>query len=141
MNADGSADYTTSLSNAIQSALEVAGVEASSIGHVHAHGLGGLRCDEEEAAAIAKHLGDIPVTAAKSYMGNLGAGSGMVEAIASVTAMQKDELFPVLNCDSPDPKCKINVATTKTKPGDSFINLNVTPQGQASATIIKRFAE
>jgi len=72
-------------------------------------------------------------------MGNLGAGSGMVEAISSVVAMQKNELFPVLNCDSVDPKCKLNVVTKKTAPGDSFINLNVTPQGQASATIVKRF--
>lgn len=137
-NADGTADYVTAISNAIQSALEVAGVSADSIGHVHAHGLGGLRCDQEESAAIAASLGDTPVTAAKSYMGNLGAGSGMVEAIASLTAMQKNELFPVLNCDSIDPQCKINVVTSTSQPGDSFINLNVTPQGQASAVIIAR---
>lgn len=136
---EGTADYKTALGNAIASAMEVAGVSADSIGHVHAHGLGGLRCDEEESAAIMELLGDKPVTAAKSYMGNLGAGSGMVEAISSVVAMQKDQLFPVLNCDSVDPKCKLNVVTQKTAPGSSFINLNVTPQGQASATIIKRF--
>lgn len=137
-NPDGSADYVTAITNAINSALEVAKVDARSIGHVHAHGLSGLRCDQEEAAAIASTFGDIPVTAAKSYMGNLGAGSGMVEAIASVTALEKNELFPVLNCESIDPQCKINVATSKTAPGDSFINLNVTPQGQASAVIIER---
>lgn len=138
-NAEATADYKTALSNAIESALEVAQLSPDSIGHVHAHGLGGLRCDEEESAAIVSSLGDLPVTAAKSYMGNLGAGSGMVEAIASVLSMQKNELFPVLNCDSVDPKCKLNVVTKSTTPGDSFINLNVTPQGQASATIIKRF--
>ena len=141
MNAEGTADYKTAISNAIESALEVADVAPDSIGHVHAHGLGGLRCDEEESAAIVGLLKDTPVTAAKSYMGNLGAGSGMVEAIASVVSLQKNELFPVLNCDSVDTKCKANVVTSKTTPGDSFINVNVTPQGQASATIIKRFAK
>ncbi len=139
MNADSTADYKTALSNAIATAIEVAHLTADSIGHVHAHGLGGLRCDEEESAAIVDAFGDTPVTAAKSYMGNLGAGSGMVEAISSITAMQKNKLFPVLNCDSVDPKCKLNVTTEPTAPGDSFMNLNVTPQGQASATIIKRF--
>ena len=139
MNTEGTADYKTAISNAIASALEVANVAPDSIGHVHAHGLGGLRCDEEESAAIVELLKDTPVTAAKSYMGNLGAGSGMVEAIASVVSLEKNELFPVLNCDSVDPKCKVNVVTSKTSPGDSFINLNVTPQGQASASIIKRF--
>ncbi len=137
---DGGADFRTSLSNAIQMALNVAGVSADSIGHVQAHGSGCLRCDVEEAQAIAEHLPETPVTAAKSYMGNLGAGSGMVESIASVLSLQNDHLLPILNCDSLDPDCKIRAAVSGESPGDSFINLNVTPQGQASAVIIGRYA-
>lgn len=135
---DGGADYKTAISNAIMMALEVAGVEASSIGHVHAHGAASQRCDVEEAVAIAQHFPDTPVTAAKSYMGNLGAGSGMVESIASLMAMQNDSLFPILNCESVDDACPIRPANSAEKPGDSFINLNVTPQGQATAVIIAR---
>ena len=137
---DGGADFRTSLSNAIHMALNVAGVSADSIGHVQAHGSSCLRCDTEEAQAIAEHLPGTPVTAAKSYMGNLGAGSGMVESIASVLSLENNHLLPILNCDSLDPDCKIRVAVSGESPGDSFINLNVTPQGQASAVIIRRFA-
>lgn len=137
---DGAADFRASLSNAIHLALNVAKVSADSIGHVQAHGIGSLRCDVEEAEAIAEHLPNTPVTAAKSYMGNLGAGSGMVESIASVLSLENNHLLPILNCDTLDPDCKIRTAVAGESPGDSFINLNVTPQGQASAVIIRRFA-
>ena len=39
----------------------------------------------------------MPVVAAKSYFGNLGAGSGVVELIASVKALQHNRLFHTLN--------------------------------------------
>ena len=135
---DGAADFQTALSNAIDLALNVAGVSADSIGHVQAHGVAGRRCDVEEAQAIAAFFPDTPVTATKSYMGNLGAGSGMVESITSLLALENDHLFPVLNCDNIDPECNIRLAKAGESPGDSFINLNVTPQGQASAIVVKR---
>ena len=47
--------------------------------------------------------------AAKSYFGNLGAGSGMVELIASLLAMQHGRLFPQLNYETPDPECPVAV--------------------------------
>ena len=50
----------------------------------------------------------MPVTAAKSYMGNLGAAGGMVELIASVLALRHDKLFPILNYETPDPRCPIH---------------------------------
>ena len=136
---DGAADFKAAFSNAIHMALNVAGVDADSIGHVQAHGVSGLRCDREEAEAIAERFPDTPVTATKSYMGNLGAGSGMVEAISGILAMENNSLFPILNCDEIDPNCKIRTAKQGDAAGDSFINLSVTPQGQASATIIARF--
>ena len=80
------------------------------------------------------------MTAAKSYMGNLGSGSGMVEIIASILAMQNDTLFPMLNCENLDPDCPINAVTSAGTPaGDSFVNLNITPQGQASSVLVKKF--
>ena len=83
----------------------------------------------------------VPVVAAKGHTGNLGAGSGMIELIASVLALRNDRLFATLNHETPDPECPINVvADGDVPPGDSFINLSVTPQGQASAIVVQRFA-
>lgn len=136
----GAADYQTAFKNVMLGALETAGVQASDVGHIHAHGLSSPRVDREEAAAIREVMGDCPVTAAKSYMGNLGSGGGMVEIISSLMAMQNDSLFPILNCENLDADCPINAVTKPgTSPGDSFVNLNITPQGQASSVMVKKF--
>jgi 3-oxoacyl-[acyl-carrier-protein] synthase II len=75
--------------------------------------------------------------AAKSYIGNLGAGGGMVEAIASLLSMQHGTLFRTINCEQPDPACPINVVTTPDiAPGRCFVSLSITPQGQASAVLV-----
>jgi 3-oxoacyl-[acyl-carrier-protein] synthase II len=98
----------------------------------------------EEARAIGEVFGGrgvpVPVVAAKSYFGNLGAGSGMVELIASVLALGMGRLFRVLNYETPDPECPVAaVASDDVNPGANFVNLNVTPQGQASAVLVARF--
>jgi 3-oxoacyl-[acyl-carrier-protein] synthase II len=135
----GLANYDIALKNAAVMALRNAGMSAAEIGHVHAHGLSSRRVDRLEAAAIQQVFGDsTPVVAAKSQMGNLGAGSGAVEIIASLLAMKNGQLFPVLNfenSDGPD----IRLVTESENPGESFLNLNVTPQGQASAVVIRKF--
>ena len=126
--------------NVIRSTLHVAEMSADELGHVHAHGEATKRRDEEEAAAIHDLFGSsgTPVTAAKSYMGNLGAGSGVVETVASLQAIAHNRLFPILNYQEPDPDCPVVAADPDQHPvGDSFINLNITPQGQASAILVQ----
>ncbi|GEM_PF-4139468 len=54
--------------------------------------------------------------------------------------MQRGRLFPILNYDSPDPECPIAaVRDFDTPPGDSFIHLSITPQGQAAAAMLRRY--
>jgi 3-oxoacyl-[acyl-carrier-protein] synthase II len=82
----------------------------------------------------------VPVVAAKSYFGNLGAGSGVVELVASLLAMQQGHLFPVLNFETPDPACPISVVRSHEIPaGQTMLNLSVTPQGQASVVVARSF--
>jgi 3-oxoacyl-[acyl-carrier-protein] synthase II len=131
------------LANVLQGVLRMSGTKADDVGHVHAHGLSTRTCDAEEARAIARVFGGrgrpVPVAAAKSFFGNLGAGSGMVELAASLMAMHHGCLFPILNYETPDPDCPVQAVTSPaTPPGDSFINLSVTPQGQASAVMVRR---
>ena len=130
--------------NVLEFVLQGAKAKPDDIGHLHAHGLSTQTCDADEAWAIqqvfATRSKPLPVTAAKSYFGNLGAGSGMVELIASLLAMQHDHLFPILNYMTPDPECPVAaVRNGDGQPGASFINLSVTPQGQASAVMVRRF--
>jgi 3-oxoacyl-[acyl-carrier-protein] synthase II len=122
-------------------ALDMAGAAENSLGHVHAHGLSTVTGDREEAAAMGDALGaaagSVPLVAAKSHFGNLGAGSGVVECIASVLALRHGTLFPLLNHESADPECPIRPARGGDPAGESFISSAVTPQGQAGSVVIR----
>ncbi len=125
----------TALRHAFGAALRSGGIDPASVGHVHAHGLSTVTGDREEAAALAEVFGAalprIPVVAAKSHFGNLGAGSGLVECIASILACERGELFPLLNYETVDETCPIRAAQPGTPAGQCFVSAAVTPQGQA----------
>ncbi len=138
------AQREAAMTNVLGNILKAAKVKPDDVGHIHAHGLSTHTCDVEEARAINNVFGSrskpVPVIAAKSYFGNLGAGSGMVEIIASLMATRHGRLFPILNYETPDPDCPVAAVTNgAAEPGKMFINLSVTPQGQASAILIRRF--
>ena len=126
---------------AIAKALANAGVGPAALGHVHAHGASTVTGDREEAAAIGDALGDgaarVPVVAAKSHFGNLGAASGLVECVGSLLAVRHGELFPLLNFEVPDVECPIRPARRGDAPGDLFVSTSVTPQGQAGSLVIR----
>ena len=130
------------VSRVMQATLRDAGAAPDEVGHIHAHGLGTRSSDAEEAAAIGTVFGNVdrqpPVTAAKSYFGNLGAGGGAVELIASLLALRAGELFPILNFETADPDCPVNAAASRgIDPGRSFLNVSVTQQGQASCVMVR----
>ncbi len=130
------------LANVLRALLAQSGIAPGQVGHVHAHGLSTRTCDIGEARAIGEVFGprsaSLPVVAAKSYFGNLGAGGGMVELIASLLALRAGHLFPVLNYQTPDHECPLAVVTdAATPPGESFINLSITPQAQASGVMVR----
>ena len=54
----------------------------------------------------------------------------------STLAMREGKLPPVLNYKTADPDCGIAVATDGSSPGRSFLNLSVTPQGQAAVLYV-----
>lgn len=126
--------------NAISAAMSSAGVEADDIGHINAHGLSTPEDDRMEARAITSVLPDTPVTAPKSYFGNLGAGSGAVELAASVLAIARGEVPLTLNYEHPDPMCPLNVIHQRPLSTDApaAIVLNHASTGQAAALVLRR---
>jgi len=141
----GVGQYKTAFRNVYSQALASARIKPADVGHIHAHGLSTRRSDAEEAQAIATVFSSckapVPVVAAKSFFGNLGSASGLVELIGSLLSLQHGRLFRTLNYETPDPDCPINVAATDdVPPGDVFINANISPQGQASAVVVRRCA-
>jgi 3-oxoacyl-[acyl-carrier-protein] synthase II len=138
----GRADFRKAVKNAMAMALNDAKVTAANLGHVHAHGMGTKAGDAAEALGINDVVGNqVPVVAAKGNFGNLWDGSGIVELIGSLSALGAGTLFPTCNYQTPDPACPIHVVRNgETKAGDSFVNVNYTPQGQASAIVVRKCA-
>ena len=140
---DGVPHLDRALQNVITQALRKAGMTIDDIGHIHAHGLSTHKSDREEAAGIHAVFGGRRGARAgdrlKSYLGNLGAGGGVVELGASLLALHFGKLFPILNFTTPDPDCPVAaVRGYDTPPGDSVLKVSVTPQGQAAAIIVRR---
>ena len=136
--ANGSLSTGSAVRATIVNALRTAQLKAADIGHANAHGLSTVRDDWVEAQAIRAVLGDVPVTAPKSFFGNLGAGTGAVEMAASVLALGARLVPMTLNYERPDPRCPVNVVhgalLGSTKP--SAILLNQASPGQAAAVVI-----
>jgi 3-oxoacyl-[acyl-carrier-protein] synthase II len=135
---NGSSKAALGICFAIQSALRQAGLEASAIGHVNAHGLSTVVDDRREAAALASILPEVPVFAPKSYFGNLGAASGAVELAASVLAIAQGVVPMSLNCERPDPQCPVSVIRDGPcwSRAATAIVVNRTTSGQAAAVLI-----
>jgi 3-oxoacyl-[acyl-carrier-protein] synthase II len=93
----------------LSGSLARAGLQASDIGHANAYGLSTVAEDRYEAQAIHAVLGDVPVTAPKSFFGHLGAGGGAMELAASLAGMNAGEIPMTLNYEEADPQCPVNV--------------------------------
>jgi 3-oxoacyl-[acyl-carrier-protein] synthase II len=122
---------------AIQAALAAARLESYHVGHVNAHGNSTLEDDRAEARAIRAALGSVPVTAPKSFFGNLGHGGGAVELGVSLIALAHGIIPPTLNYETPDPECPVNVVAAARAPeSKTFVKLNHNTLGQASAVVV-----
>ena len=98
---------------AMRLALEDGGLNADSIDYVNAHGTSTPANDSNETAAIKSALGQraqkIPVSSTKSMTGHLLGGSGGIEAVACVLALQHGVVPPTINHTTPDPDCDLDV--------------------------------
>ncbi|HUE70207.1 MAG TPA: beta-ketoacyl-[acyl-carrier-protein] synthase family protein [Pirellulaceae bacterium] len=128
------------IGSAITAALRQANIAPGNVGHVNAHAGGSVELDAVEARAIRETLGNVPVTAPKSFFGDLGAGSGAVELIASVLALAEGRVPRTLNYEQADPRCPVNVvrgaSLTSDKPAAVAINLS--DRGHAVAMVLVR---
>lgn len=128
----------TAIRRVIVEALRMSEISPADLGHVNAHGLATRHDDRIEAQAIRSTLGDVPVTAPKSFFGNLGSGSGAVELAASLLAMEQGLVPVTLNYREPDPDCPIRVVRGQelTNRAPCVLALNHNATGQAAALVV-----
>ena len=98
---------------AMRLAMDDAGIAADAVDYVNAHGTSTPANDKNETSAIKSALGSralqIPVSSTKSMTGHLLGGSGGIEAVACVLALQHGIVPPTINHSTPDPDCDLDV--------------------------------
>lgn len=122
---------------AIRESLRTAGLAPREVGHVNAHGVSTVEDDIAEAQAISDELSEVPVTAPKSFFGNLAAGTGAVELAATLLGFLHGEVPMTLNYERPDPRCPVNVVrdSLRNRPPTAVV-LNHSRTGQAVSLVV-----
>ena len=91
---------------AMSAALRNAGLEASDIDYINAHGTSTPLGDLIEAGAVRRLLGDaidsVSMSSTKSATGHLLGAAGAIEAIYTVLAIKTGDLPPTLNLNDPE---------------------------------------
>lgn len=127
--------------NLLQRIFPAAHAALSGAWHLHLSGRGDA-LDASEAQAVAACpwvTPSTPIVAAKSYFGNLGAGGPAVELVASCLALARGQLFKSLNTDDPDPDCPVGLSAQPADPGQAFVHLAYSPQGQSAGLCVARY--
>jgi 3-oxoacyl-[acyl-carrier-protein] synthase II len=65
--------------------------------------------DQLEAQAIQRTLGNVPVSAPKSFFGDAGPGSGILEIAVGALSVANHRVPATLNFTTPDPACPVHV--------------------------------
>jgi len=98
---------------AVERALEDAGVSASEIDYINAHGTSTPENDRMEYNSLKEVFGDAihqtPISSNKSMIGHTLTAAGAIEAVFSVLTLQHGIIPPTINYDTPDPDIPLDV--------------------------------
>ncbi|MBP2547383.1 3-oxoacyl-[acyl-carrier-protein] synthase II [Neorhizobium galegae] len=93
-------------------ALKRAGLKASDLDYINAHGTSTM-ADTIELGAVERLVGDaaskVSMSSTKSAVGHLLGAAGAIEAIFSALAIRDNVAPPTLNLDNPDVETKIDL--------------------------------
>lgn len=97
----------------MKNALKDGGLAVCDVDYINAHGTSTALNDKGETAAVKALFGDhakaLMISSTKSMTGHLLGGSGAVEAVITVKALQDGFVPATLNYQVPDPECDLNV--------------------------------
>ena len=97
---------------AMSNALKDSNLNTSDIDYINAHGTSTPFNDKTESSAIknlfSEHSKNLKISSTKSMIGHSLGASGALEAIASILAIQNNEIPPTINYKTPDPECDLD---------------------------------
>jgi 3-oxoacyl-(acyl-carrier-protein) synthase len=124
----------------MREALKCAGLNASAIDHINAHGTGTQPNDSTETQAIVDVFGEaaksIPVTSVKGTLGHLLGAAGTAEIIVSVLALHHNLIPPTGHYETPDPACDLDIVTSPRTATLNHVLSNSAGFGGCNAAVI-----
>lgn len=132
-----------SMQTTMRLALQDAGLPASAIGYISAHGTATEHGDiAESRATFAVFGGNTPISALKSYTGHTLGACGALEAWAAIMMMNAGWFHPTANLEQIDPACAdLDYIRDQSRLVDTeyVISNNFAFGGINTALIFKRF--
>lgn len=96
----------------MKQAIDDAGIDATEIGYINAHGTSTPYNDLFETKAVktvfGEHAYNLAMSSTKSMTGHLLGAAGGIEAIFSVLALKEGILPPTMNLETTDPECDLD---------------------------------
>ena len=100
---------------AMEAALQSAGIESSEIDYINAHGTATPFNDASEGKAIAELFNGVPVSSTKGMMGHSLGAAGAIEAVITLLALQHRLLPPNINFRESDGGLDLNIVANESK--------------------------
>jgi 3-oxoacyl-[acyl-carrier-protein] synthase II len=133
---------------AMKMALADAGMDASEVDYVNAHGTSTPLGDASETRVLKKALGEenarkTPVSSTKGATGHCLGAAGAVEAVFSVLAIKESTLPPTINYEYPDPECDLDYIPNEARPADVRVAMSNSFGfgGHNASIVLKRYEE
>lgn len=129
----------------MSAAIKRAGIAASELDYVNAHGTSTPLGDEIELKAVERLVGEgaerLTMSSTKSSIGHLLGAAGSVEAIFSILAIRDNIVPPTLNLDHPSVETKIDLVphVAKKKQVDIALSNSFGFGGTNASLVFRRY--
>lgn len=104
---------------AIAGCLRDARLNPGDVDYINAHGTGTAANDKTESAAVAhafgQHADRLMISSTKSMHGHLIGGTGAVELLACLMALNEGVVAPTIGYEEPDPECALDVVPNEAR--------------------------
>ena len=114
---------------AMTDAMKDAGVNASDVTYINAHGTSTPMNDRIESLAIKTALGEtdarrVMVSSSKSMTGHMLGAAGAIESIVCALAIKNGVVPPTINYTTPDPDCDLDYVPNTAREADVRVCMN-----------------
>jgi 3-oxoacyl-[acyl-carrier-protein] synthase II len=109
-------------------ALADAGVDATEVDYINAHGTSTQLNEKLETQAVkrvfAERATTMPISSTKSMTGHLLGAAGSLESVIVIESMRGNLMPPTINQDEADPECNLDTIPNKARPGQTRIAMS-----------------